>query len=84
MYIYIYTHIYTFLNHVCMCIYVYYVYYCSVPIEGLFAGLKLAGLSPTKCPAKSPAKKLPRKNPVSDSQTPPSLLRPIFARPYYG
>jgi len=33
---------------------------------------KAHGLSPAKCPAKNPAKKLPGKNPVSDSQTPPS------------
>jgi len=28
----------------------------SVPLAGLFAGRKLAGLSPAKCPAKNPAK----------------------------
>jgi len=31
-----------------------------VPSAEHFTGLKLAGLSPAKCPVKSPAKKLPR------------------------
>jgi len=29
-----------------------------VPFAGLYAGLKHAGLSPAKCPAESPAKKI--------------------------
>jgi len=41
---------------------VYISRYCSVPFVGLRVGLKLAGLSPRKCTAKSPAKtSLPHK-----------------------
>jgi len=44
-----------------------------------FSGLKLAGLSPTKCHASEPRKQNnyqePGKNPNSDSHIPPSLLR---------
>jgi len=44
--------------------------HCSVLFEGLIAGLKLAGLNPAKCPAKSPAKRLPRnKNCLAKVQT---------------
>ena len=46
----------------------------SVPFAGLFAGLKLAGLSPTTCPAESPTKKLTLQNQNSDSQNPPSCF----------
>jgi len=41
---------------------------CLVPFAGLFAGLKLVGLRPAKCPAKSLAKK--KSN--SDSQVLPA------------
>jgi len=49
----------------------------SDPLAGLFAGLKLA--QPRKMPREEPRKKkLPRKNPYSDTQIIPSSLRQFW------
>jgi len=55
----------------------------SVPFAGLLAGLKLAGLSPAKCPAESPAKKTaPQKSKIGPPNS-SQLASAIFARPHY-
>jgi len=57
--------------------------FSSVPFTGLFAGLKLAGLSSAKCPTESPAKKIaPHKFKLGLSNS-SQLASAIFARPSY-
>ena len=62
----------------------------SVPFAVLFTGLKLAGLSLTNCPAKSPAKKIaPQKSKPGLPNSCQLFARPnydssqLFARPHY-
>jgi len=58
----------------------------SVRFEGLFAGLKLAGHSPAKCPARMLRKKSSTISPAKIQTRTPTQLAPslgFLARPYY-
>jgi len=55
--------------------------YSSVPFAGLFEGLKLAGLSPTKC-AENPAKKIAPQKLRLGLPNSSQLAYAIFAEPY--